>query len=109
MSIFSLVVYVPEASVEDVKSAIFAAGVGRLGTYDCCCFCTRGTGQFRPLPGSNPTIGSTMAVEHVSEVRLECIVPQERMPDVVAAIRASHPYEVPAFHYYQVNIECALS
>jgi putative NIF3 family GTP cyclohydrolase 1 type 2 len=33
----------------------------------------------------------------VPETRLEMVLPRERRPDVVTALRAAHPYEEPAF------------
>ena len=34
---YSIVVYVPEASLEAVKQAMFAAGAGKAGGYEQCC------------------------------------------------------------------------
>ena len=31
-------VYVPETHAGIVKDAMFAAGAGAVGNYDCCCF-----------------------------------------------------------------------
>ncbi|VAW69960.1 Bsu YqfO NIF3/CutA domain, partial [hydrothermal vent metagenome] len=64
---YKICVYVPEKSVETVKQALFDAGAGRIGNYDSCCWQTEGTGQFRPLAGSNPAIGSQGKVEFVRE------------------------------------------
>jgi hypothetical protein len=44
--------------VEKVKSALFKVGAGKYKHYDQCCWQTKGQGQFRPLVGSNPAIGS---------------------------------------------------
>ncbi len=49
--------YVPEPDANQVKEAMFAAGAGVLGAYDHVAWQTLGTGQFRPLNGSNPSIG----------------------------------------------------
>jgi hypothetical protein len=38
--------------------------------------------------------------EHVPELRVEAVVPEDRLEDVVAALRASHPYEEPAYDVY---------
>jgi hypothetical protein len=43
--------YVPETHLEQVKSAMFSAGAGRVGDYDCCAWQTLGQGQFRPQDG----------------------------------------------------------
>ncbi|HTW94448.1 MAG TPA: Nif3-like dinuclear metal center hexameric protein, partial [Tepidisphaeraceae bacterium] len=46
---------------------------------------------------AHPAVGQAGRFEQVAEVRLETIVPQEKIPAVVAALRKSHPYEEPAF------------
>ena len=38
--------------------------------------------------------------EHVPELRLETVFPEERHEDVIAALRRAHPYEEPAFDVY---------
>ena len=96
---YKLVVYIPEKHVDTVKSAIFAAGAGRQGNYDCCAWMTKGEGQFRPLEGSQPAIGHLNEVEKVAEWRLETRVPEACLPDVKRALLASHPYEEPAFEF----------
>ena len=59
---YTLCFYVPESALEQVKAAVFAAGAGRIGNYDQCCWQVAGQGQFRPLAGSNPAIGRQGAV-----------------------------------------------
>ena len=98
-------VYVPESHAEAVKNAMFAAGAGTIGNYDCCCFQTVGRGQFRPLDGSSPFLGSNGRVEHVTEWKLEMIFPEEKLREVIAALRRAHPYETPAFQHWSVEIE----
>ena len=55
---YKITFYVPVKDAERVKMAMFEAGAGKIGNYDCCSFETRGTGQFRPLPGASPHVGS---------------------------------------------------
>ena len=92
-----LVVFVPPEALEPVRDALFAAGAGRIGDYERCSWYTEGTGTFRPLPGAQPTVGEVGAEERVDELRLEMVFPEERHDVVVAALRAAHPYEEPAF------------
>lgn len=94
---YKLVVFVPEDHAEQVKQALFAAGAGRQGNYDSCCWQSAGSGQFRPLAGSQPFIGQQGAVERVAELRVETLCPGARIREVIAALRAAHPYEEPAF------------
>jgi hypothetical protein len=92
-----LVVFVPAEALEAVRDAVFAAGAGRIGDYERCSWYAEGTGTFRPLPGASPSVGAVGAEERVPELRLETVFPEERQGEVVAALRAAHPYEEPAF------------
>ncbi len=99
---FKICVYVPEKSVETVKKALFDAGAGRIGNYDSCCWQTEGTGQFRPLAGSNPAVGSQGEVEFVREVKLELVCADNLVKGAIRALKDSHPYEEPAFDVWQL-------
>ena len=98
-----LVFYVPAEHAEAVKDAVFAAGGGRIGNYDRCSWQTLGTGQFRPLPGSHPFLGQTGDVEPVQELRVELVVPEPALAEVVEALLAAHPYETPAYSFWPIN------
>jgi dinuclear metal center YbgI/SA1388 family protein len=92
-----LVVFVPVEHAMRLVDALAAAGAGRIGDYERCAWTTDGVGTFRPLPGAEPSVGSVGRVESVAETRVEMVVPAPRRGDVVAALRAAHPYEEPAF------------
>lgn len=90
-----------------MKQAVFAAGAGRIGLYDACSWETAGQGQFRPLEGSEPFLGQTGEIEKVPELRVEMVCSEACLARAVAALRASHPYEEPAFHYWRVETGAA--
>lgn len=94
---YKLCFYVPESHVEQVKQAVFAAGAGRIGDYDSCCWQVAGQGQFRPLAGSRPFIGRQDKVEQVAEYRVEMLCAKEHAKAVVQALLDAHPYEEPAW------------
>jgi len=94
---YSIVVYIPETHLEEVKSAMFGAGAGRLGNYDSCCWQTKGQGQFRPLENSSPYLGKKGEVESVVEWKVEMVCEREKIGDVVSAMAQAHPYETPAY------------
>jgi hypothetical protein len=89
--------YVPDTHMESVKTAMFAAGAGRMGNYDSCCWQTPGQGQFRALAGSQPYLGQQGVVERVPELRVEMVCEEPALQAAIAALRATHPYEEPAF------------
>ncbi|MBN1360157.1 MAG: Nif3-like dinuclear metal center hexameric protein [Sedimentisphaerales bacterium] len=92
-----LVVFVPVEALAKVANAVFAAGAGIIGNYQKCSFHTDGTGTFLPMRGAKPTIGRQGELETVEEIRFETIVPVDRLETVIAAMKAAHPYETPAF------------
>ena len=94
------VVYVPAENADAVREAIFAAGGGHIGDYSHCSWSVAGTGQFLPHDGASPVIGSVGTVERVPEERVEVIAPARLRGHVLAAMRAAHPYEEPAFDIF---------
>ncbi len=96
-----LVVFVPREALADVREALFAAGAGRIGNYERCSWYTAGTGTYRGGSASSPSLGEAGREERVAELRLETVYPVEREAEVVAALRAAHPYEEPAFDLYE--------
>ena len=95
-----LVVFVPREALDPVREALFAAGAGRIGDYERCSWYTQGTGTFFGGENADPSVGRKGREERVAELRLETVFPEERHEDVVAALRAAHPYEEPAFDIY---------
>lgn len=102
-AVYKLSFFVPQSHVEVVKSAVFAAGGGRIGAYDHCSWQVLGLGQFRPLDGSQPFIGQAGLVEQVEEWKVELVVSDELMGAVVAALKQSHPYETPAYEVWRLE------
>ena len=94
---YKLCFYVPESHLESVKLAVFAAGAGRIGDYDSCCWQVLGQGQFRPLEGSQPYLGQQGVVETVAEYRVELVCDAAHIRAAVEALLAAHPYEEPAW------------
>ena len=97
--------YVPESHLDAVKAAVFAAGAGRIGDYDNCCWQVLGHGQFRPLDGSKPYLGRPGEVEGVAEYRVEMVCEKAYVGAVVSALIAAHPYETPAWDVVEMITE----
>jgi dinuclear metal center YbgI/SA1388 family protein len=96
------VVFVPAENADAVREAMFEAGAGRIGDYSHCSWSVPGTGQFLPHDGATPTIGAVGRVERVPEDRVEAIAPSRLRGHVLAAMRAAHPYEEPAFDVFEL-------
>ncbi len=99
---YKLGFYVPASHLEQVKTALFAAGAGRIGNYDSCCWQTLGQGQFRALEGSQPYLGQQGKVETVEEYRVELVCEDKVLAATLAALRAAHPYDEPAYDVVQL-------
>jgi hypothetical protein len=95
-----LVWFVPPEALEATRSAVFEAGGGRIGEYERCSWYTAGTGTFLGGEETDPAIGERGREEHVPELRVETVVPDDRVPEAVAALREAHPYEEPAYDVY---------
>ena len=76
---------------------MFAAGAGRIGVYDQCCWQVEGLGQFRPLEGNQAFIGETHKLERVSEYKVEMVCKDTVIKAVIKAMLAAHPYEEAAY------------
>lgn len=100
--------YVPEGHVDAVAAAIFAAGAGKIGRYGHCYFRIPGTGTFLPEEGATPFLGEVGREERVQEVRLETVVPAERLRSVLAAMHATHPCEEVAYYVYPLGNKAEL-
>ncbi|HET7744167.1 MAG TPA: hypothetical protein VFK76_05435 [Gaiellaceae bacterium] len=95
-----LVWFVPAEALEVTREAVFEAGAGRIGDYERCSWYTAGTGTFLGGDESDPAVGERGREAHVPELRVETVVSEELLDDVVAALRDAHPYEEPAFDVY---------
>lgn len=94
---YKLVFFVPVEHKEAVKTAVFAAGAGTIGDYDSCCWEVLGNGQFKPLSGAKPFIGEQQQLATVPEYRVETVCQDDRIKDVIVAMKRAHPYEEPAY------------
>lgn len=95
---YHIAFYVPETHAEIVKESMFKAGAGTIGNYEKCSFEYSGLGQFKPLPGAQPFIGSEGQFETVKEIKVEMVCKEEKLVDAIAAMKANHPYETPAYY-----------
>lgn len=95
-----VVTFVPEGQVRRVAEAMAAQGAGRIGNYSECSFRLSGRGTFRGNRRSAPAVGRRGNLEEVEETRLEMVVPEHRVRDVLDALRRTHPYEEPACDVY---------
>jgi dinuclear metal center YbgI/SA1388 family protein len=99
--LYHIAVYIPPGNVEKVSEAIFEAGGGKIGNYSHCGNTYQVQGQFKPLSGSDPTIGSVDKLEKVDELKLEFFADSTNLDRVIKAMVEAHPYETPAYAVYE--------
>lgn len=95
--LYKLVVYVPVAHADAVCRALYDAGAGSIGDYDCCSFTSQGVGTFRAGENTQPYCGEKGVLHHEPESRVEVVLPRYLKSRVVRALLAAHPYEEPAY------------
>ncbi|KTD57868.1 hypothetical protein [Legionella shakespearei] len=100
---YKLCFHVPEAYVDVVKNAIFAAGAGKVGAYSHCSWQILGEGQFIPLAGSHAFIGEMNQLEKVAEFKVETVCADDCIHEAIAALKAAHPYETPSYEVWRLE------
>lgn len=98
-----LVTFCPSAHAEKVRTAIFEAGAGHIGHYDCCSYNLEGFGTFRAGGEANPFVGKKNEIHHEPEHRIETILPSYLVQKVLQAMIAAHPYEEVAYDIYPLQ------
>lgn len=98
-----LIFYCPLNEAENVKKAIFEAGAGKIGTYDCCSFQVAGSGNFRANETSNPFVGSKGSIHVEPELRIETVFVSHLENEIINSMIAAHPYEEVAYDIFSIN------
>jgi len=91
--------YVPDV----VRKALFDAGGGWIGNYDCCSYNVEGIGTFRGLENTNQYIGKQFEITDQKEIRMEIIFPAFMQQKMITALLESHPYEEVAYDIYSLD------
>jgi dinuclear metal center YbgI/SA1388 family protein len=94
---FKLVTFVPPGHLDEVADALFTAGAGVIDNYSRCSFSTPGIGTFLPSAAAAPFSGTVGEVNEEEEMRLEVVVDEYQLDDVLQALCRTHPYETPAY------------
>ncbi len=97
-----VVTFVPEKDVEQVRSALAAAGAGIIGHYKVCSFATPGEGTFLGDESTLPTVGQSGRLERVRELRLEMVCSRAALATAMEILDRFHPYEEPAVDIYDL-------
>lgn len=104
-----LVTFIPENSVEKLLNALASVECGVIGLYRRCAFVSGGRGTFEPMEGANPLIGKVGEREVVDELRVEMLVPAFRKNDAIRVLYENHPYDEPAYDFYELANDVSFS
>jgi len=100
---FKFVVFVPLEYEEKIREVICMSGGGLWKNYSCATFKTIGEGTFKPEDGAKPFIGEVGNLSFVKEAKIECIVSQENLNNLIKNVLKNHPYEEPAFDIFPIE------
>lgn len=89
-------VFVPKKNTDELITAMAKAGAGVIGNYTHNAFIIPGMGNWKSEEGANPTIGDVGKMSREPENKVEMVCPEEKLSEVIKAIREVHPYEEPA-------------
>lgn len=95
--IHKLTTYVPTASAEKLKNALFNAGAGSIGNYDECSFSLEGNGTYKGNTESNPTIGEHGERHTQSETQINVTFEKHLQSKILKTLFNEHPYEEVAY------------
>ncbi len=98
-----LITFCPSDHADKVREALFSAGAGQIGNYDCCSFNTPGTGSFRASEETNPFVGERNSIHVEEEIRIEVIFPKYIEQRLIEALIRCHPYEEVAYDIYLLD------
>ncbi|NLU92964.1 Nif3-like dinuclear metal center hexameric protein [Chitinophaga sp. Ak27] len=92
-----LYTFVPEADVNKVRDALFAAGAGNIGNYSETSFNAPGLGSFKGSADTNPYVGTPGKRHFEAEIKLEVIFPVYLEGKIIEVLLVAHPYEEVAY------------
>lgn len=107
VKLYKFVVYVPNGYEDKVRGAILDAGAGYIGNYSHCSFSSQGIGTFKANDGCNPFIGKIGKIAETKETRVETIVKEKDIDNIINVMKSVHPYEEPAYDLFpeKINIK----
>jgi len=98
-----LAVFVPKENLDQVRDEMFKAGAGSIGKYDECSYVGEGQGSFRAGDNTKPYVGEIGERHYESEVKIEVVVPNYKLHQVIRKMVEAHPYEEVAYDIHPIN------
>lgn len=92
-----LVVFTPPEYSDRILACLFENGAGKIGHYSECSFSGEGIGSFKPGTLANPFNGTVGKRKKTAETKIEVLVHNYQINNMLTAIRTIHPYEEVAY------------
>ncbi|MDR2524497.1 MAG: hypothetical protein LBC95_03110 [Candidatus Nomurabacteria bacterium] len=105
MNRVKICVTVPVENADEIRQVLGEAGAGVIGEYSFCSVSYPAEGRFLASDKANPTLGEKGQIETVDEEMIEVQCDRTIAREVIAKLRAAHPYEEPAIDIYQLTQE----
>lgn len=100
VKLYKLVCFVPKSHIEELRTALFEIGIGKIGKYSHSSFNVEGKGTFLPDETCKPYIGKAGELGNTDETRFETILFEKDIANAINLIKAKHPYEEAAYDIY---------
>jgi hypothetical protein len=101
-AVYRITTFVPPEHLDNLLAGILKVSPLKYGRYDqVVWYSAPGTEQFRPLAGSNPTVGKENVLERIGSVKLEFAIPRDQQllhRLLIEGIAANHPWEEPVVY-----------
>ncbi len=101
---YKVITFVPENLLDIIIDEMAKAGAGNMGNYSHTCWITKGEGNWFPLDGAKPLIGTVGKMSRESEFKIEMICPEKNLNAVIDAIRNNHSYESPEIDVFKIDL-----
>lgn len=94
----------PRENTVDLMVAVWNIGSWKNWNYSHCACIYEVEWFFKPTSWANPAIWEVWKLEKVEEHMVQTICDDELMDEVIAVIKANHPYETPHIEVLDVDL-----
>ncbi|MDK2801999.1 MAG: Nif3-like dinuclear metal center hexameric protein [Oscillospiraceae bacterium] len=94
---FKISVYTPKSHLDQIFEAMSQEGAGKLFNYSHTSFSSEGICTFKPVKNTDTFIGESQKLQISNEIKIETIVKEKNLDNVISAMLKIHPYETPAY------------
>ena len=98
-----LVTYTIPENADQVRSALFEAGGGKIGNYENCSFNSDGSGTYKGNDDSKPVVGKKGELTTTSEIKIEITFEKHLQSKILKALFSNHVYEEVAYEIYTLE------